>query len=114
MSRAYPIEPPPRRGTKYHWSSSVLVYSPITSEVPGLGWSQGLWLSVDKDEGGYRGSLVFDSINGGPSIRKKTRLYKKLLTACLAIERVGDELLKADREPWMKRALELGWRPPPG
>jgi hypothetical protein len=112
MSGNCHIEYTPPKGTKYKWNPPGLVHHPIHCEVECLTWPQSLDLSVDKFEQGYQGYLVFSSINMTPSVRKKTRFYKKALSACRAIERVGDELLKADTQPWMKKALKLKWRPP--
>jgi hypothetical protein len=112
MSREYHIEYTPPEGTKYKWEPPSLTHRPIGCSVPILTWPQSLLLSVDKLEKGYRGYLVFYTINGAPRVEKRTRLYKTALSACKAIERVGDGLLKADTQPWMKRALKLKWRPP--
>jgi hypothetical protein len=56
--------------------------------------------------------LDFKSINGGKAMTRKTRYYKTPLSALLAIEKLGDSLLAKDTQPWMKKAIKLGWRPP--
>ena len=112
MSQEHPIEYLPPRGTKYKWEPPSLTHRPIGCSVPILTWPQSLTLYVDKTERGYQGLLSFYSINGGSLVRKHTRYYKTALSACKAIERVGDGLLKADTQPWMKKALKLKWRPP--
>lgn len=112
MSREYRIEYLPPKGTKYEWAPPSLTHRPIACRPPTLTHPQSLLLSVDKLEKGYRGYLVFYSINGSPRVEKRTRLYKSSLPACKAIEKMGDELLKADTQPWMKKALKLKWRPP--
>lgn len=112
MSREYKIEYLPPKGTKYKWAPPSLTHRPIMCSVPILTWPQSLGLSVDKSERGYQGYLVFKFINGGSLVRKRTRYFKTALSACKAIEKMGDELLKADTQPWMKKALKLKWRPP--
>jgi hypothetical protein len=112
MSAKYNIEYLPPKGTKYKWAPPSLKHSPIRCCVECLTWPQALDLSVNKLEKGYQGFLDFDSINMTPMVSKKTRIYKTALSACRAIESMGDELLKADTQPWMKKALKLKWRPP--
>ncbi len=112
MSRLYPIEYLPPNGTKYKWDPPPLTHRPIGCSVPTLIYPQSLTLYVDKAKRGYQGFLNFYSINGGSLVRKHTRFYKTALSACKTIEKMGDELLKADTQPWMKKALKLKWRPP--
>jgi hypothetical protein len=112
MSGSYHIEYTPPQGTKYKWGPPPLKHSPIYCIVECLTWPQALDIFVDKFEQGYQGYLSFSSINLGPVVRKRTRFYKKALSACRAIEKMGDELLKADIQPWMRKALKLKWRPP--
>jgi hypothetical protein len=112
MSRDYPVAYFPPTGTKYNWASPELTHMGWVCNVDCLTWPQSLKLSVDRVERGYFGSLRFTSINGGKAAVGKTRYYKTPLSALLAIEKAGDELLKGDTQPWMKRALKLGWRPP--
>lgn len=112
MSRDYRVQYNPPTGTKYKWFPPSLTHLGWACNVKCLAHPQSLHLAVDRDARGYFGYLRFNSIQGGTTVTKKTRHYKKALTALLATERAGDELLKADSRPWMKRALAMGWRPP--
>lgn len=112
MSHDYPVPYFPPKGTKYKWYPPALTNLGWAYVVETLGWAQSLILSVDRGARGYYGHLYFNPINGGKAVTKKTRYYKTPLPALRAIEKAGDELLKADTQPWMKRALKMGWRPP--
>lgn len=112
MSGEYNIEYLPPKGTKYEWHPPSLVNRPIGCNVETLCWPQSLNLQCDKTAQGYYGRLTFYSINGGKAVVKTTRFFKTALSACRAIERAGDALLKADTKPWMREALKMKWRPP--
>lgn len=104
----------PPKGTKYEWGSKSLQHRPHLCLIQPLGHSTAQYalLSCSYFEGGYyQATVEFNSINHK---RKyvNTRYYKKELAACLAAEKIADELLSKDTPPWAMEALKCKWRPP--
>jgi len=113
MSSEYKLDYFPPKGTKYVWENPSLQHSPWIVILPALCWPQSCICSVDRTEKGYRGRVSFRSIDCNKlRVEKSTRYFKNPLKALLATENIADELLKNDIKPWMKKAINAGWRPP--
>lgn len=116
MSREQEYFPP--SGSKYKWGSKALNYSPwicdlgaqMDPDIHYLIYPLDVRLYVDLVDGKFKWVAICVDWHGARS--EKTGLAESGSSAIKEAEAFGEEFYNSQMLPWIRTALQAGWRPP--